>query len=181
MTGQEHDFQTAFEVSLPITIRQARREDIAKLEWHGQFTHFRRLFQRSYREQVAGNRMMLVAASDDYPIARLFMQFNSKNGVIANGLNRGYLYSFFVQEMFRGRGIGSRLIDTAEEILIERKFSVATIAVAKDNDGALRLYQRKDYEIFNEDEGKWRYADHLGRIKHVHEPCWLLAKTLQQE
>lgn len=180
MTAHDHDYHTSFYVQLPITIRAATADDVAKLEWQGEFAHFRGLFQRSYREQVAGNRLMLVATSNDYPIARLFIQFHSKNTLIANGHNRGYLYSFYVMEMFRGHGIGTQLIDRAEHILTDRGFTVATIAVAKDNAKALRLYQRRNYEIFTEDEGKWRYHDHLGKMRHVHEPCWLLAKPLQQ-
>jgi ribosomal protein S18 acetylase RimI-like enzyme len=173
-----NDDASQFAISLNITIRPARYEDIAKLEWHGEFKHFRQLFQRSYREQVEGRRLLLVAASNDFPIGRLFMQFNSKNKVTSDGKTRAYLYSFNVMEFLRGHGIGNHMMDVAEDILVERGFKIATIAVAKENAGALRLYERRGYHTFGEDEGKWRYYDHRGFVQHVHEPAYLLEKRL---
>jgi ribosomal protein S18 acetylase RimI-like enzyme len=167
-----------FSIAFNITVRQARYEDIANLEWYGQFKHFRRLFQRSYREQVEGRRILLVADSNGFPIGRLFIQFHSKNKRTSDGVTKAYLYSFHIMEMLRGYGIGTRMMDVAESILIERGFKIATIAVAKDNDGALRLYKGRGYTIFGEDEGKWRYYDHRGQLQHVHEPAYLLEKYL---
>jgi ribosomal protein S18 acetylase RimI-like enzyme len=176
MTAHENGLQ--FSVHLNITVRQARYEDIARLEWYGQFKHFRRLFQRSYREQVEGRRLLLVADSNSFPIGRLFIQFNSKNKRTSDGVTRAYLYSFHIIEVMRSCGIGTRMMDVAESILMERGFKIATIAVAKNNQGALRLYERRGYTVFGEDEGKWRYYDHLGQLQHVHEPAYLLEKNL---
>jgi ribosomal protein S18 acetylase RimI-like enzyme len=81
-------------------------------------------------------------------------------------------------EMFRGGGIGSRLIESAEADLITRKFSIATIAVAKNNAGALRLYERYGYRIFDEENSDWNYVDHQGVTRRVREPSWLLEKNL---
>jgi GNAT superfamily N-acetyltransferase len=177
MTAQDDVLQ--FSVALNISVHRARYEDIEKLEWYGQFTHYRRLFRRSYREQTVGRRLLLVADCNDFPIGRLFMQFHSKNNSIADGMVRGYLYSFYIMELMRGQGIGSRMMDVAESILIQRKYQIATIAVAKDNEGALRLYKQRGYEVFGEDEGKWRYYDHHGQLQQVHEPAWLLEKKLK--
>jgi ribosomal protein S18 acetylase RimI-like enzyme len=176
MTAQDEGLQ--FAIALNITIRPARYEDIAKLEWHGEFKHFRNLFQRSYREQIEGRRLLLVADSNGYPIGRLFMQFQSKNKVTSDGKTRAYLYSFHVMDLLRGHGIGNRMMDVAEAMLVERGFKYGTIAVAKDNVGALRLYERRGYRVFSEDEGKWRYYDHRGFLQHVHEPAYLLEKLL---
>lgn len=173
-----YDEQASFAISLEITIRQASREDVNRLEWHGQYTHFRRIFQRAYREQKRGKRLILVADQRGYPIGRLFILFEGNNRTLANGYSRGYIYSFHVMEAFQRHGIGSRMMDLAEDILRERRFQIATIAVAKNNDSALRLYQKRDYQIVGEDDGKWRYKDHKGRIHHVDEPCWLLEKHL---
>jgi len=165
-------------IALEVTIRIATKDDLPKLEWYGQFRHFRRLFRRSYRHQQLGNRLMLIADSNDFPIGRLFVQFQSSNTVIANGFSRAYLYSFHVMEMFRGRGIGTQLIETAERILRERKFTSVTIAVAKQNERALQLYRKRGYKTFADDAGEWRYYDHHGRIRYVQEPCWLMQKEL---
>ena len=169
---------TQFDVTTTITIRQMKKRDLKLLEWYGQFRHFRNLFLRSYRGQQQGNRYLLIAESNNFPVGRLFIRLNSHNAKIADGRNRAYLYSFQVMDMFRGQGIGTRMIHTAEHILRTKRFKIACIAVAKENAGALRLYQREGYSIYDEDEGHWQYLDHRGRLQHVHEPCYLLEKRL---
>jgi len=165
-------------IQLDVTIRKLRRDDLPKLEWYGEFKHYRRLFRRSYQGQVDGSRLMLVADVNDFPVGRLFIQFYSPKSRVSDGRTKGYLYSFHVMEMFRGQQIGTRLIHNAEAILRNRKFHKATIAVAKENIGALKLYQREDYVIYGEDKGQWQYYDHRGRVRSVNEPCWLLEKQL---
>jgi ribosomal protein S18 acetylase RimI-like enzyme len=168
-----------FTLTLPITIRPIEAGDLFKLEWFGAYLHFRNLFQHSYDERKDGRREMLVADCNGYPIGRLFILFTSRNHAIADGQRRAYLYSFAVMEMFRGGGIGSRLIESAEDLLIERQFLYATIAVAKNNADALRLYERYGYKIFDEENSDWDYLDHQGVRRRVREPCWLLEKQLE--
>ena len=165
-------------IQLPILIRQVKKHDLPNLEWNGQFTHYRNLFRRNFREQEEGKRILLIADSNGIPIARLFILFKSQDTDIADGKVRGYLYSFYVMEAFRKHGIGTRLIQAAENILRERNFKIATIAVSKTNIDALRLYQHLGYEEFGESSGKWQYRDHRGRLKKVNDPCWLLEKNL---
>ena len=165
-------------LAVDLTIRKVRCDDLPKLEWYGQFEHFRRIFRRAYKEQKAGKRLLLIADMNGFPVARLFIQFQGENAILVDGSQRGYLYSLHVLDMFRRQGIGSRLIAVAEQVLRQRHYAIATIAVAKDNDGALRLYQRHGYDIFEENEGRWRYTDHRGNLRRVHEPCYFLAKTL---
>lgn len=176
MSAQADIFQLS--IQLEVTIRKLQRHDLPKLEWHGQFKHYRHLFARSYQGQVDGNRLMLVADVNDYPVGRLFIQFYSPRSKVSDGRTKAYLYSFHVMEIFRGQSIGTRLIHAAETVLHKKKFHVAKIAVARDNEGALKLYQRQNYHIYGESEGRWQYHDHRGRVRYVHEPCWLLEKKL---
>lgn len=167
-----------FMIALAVTIRPALKTDLRKLEWHGEFKHFRRLFHRSYQDQLNGNRLMLIAESNQQPIGRLFIQFGASRSGLADGQHKAYLYSFHIMPAFRGYGIGTHLLDEAETILRQKGFRQATIGVSKENDGALRLYLRRQYQIADENEGKWQYYDHRGRLVQIHDPCWLLEKQL---
>lgn len=168
-------------LNLSVTLRPARHEDIPKLEWYGQYRHYRNLFQRAFREQQAGRRLILVADCNDFPIGQIAIQFEGNAAHIADGQRRGYLYSFRVMEMFRGQGLGTRLIADAEQRLLAQGFTWATIAVAKDNPAAQRLYERLGYVRFAEDPGRWTYVDHRGTLRQVDEPCWILEKSLRTE
>src|SRR5262249_42725479 len=148
MTALEHD---TLLVSIPITFRTGVRSDIPKLEWYGQYAHHRNLFQRAYREQQLGRRLILVADSNNFPIEHVFIQFITPDRAIADGSKRAYLYSLRVMEMFRGYGIGTCLIQEAEFRIRQRGFQWSTIAVAKDNQSARQLYERLGYRIFADD------------------------------
>ena len=161
-------------LQLSVVVRTATAEDIPKLEWYGQYRHFRNLFRRAYREQRTGRRLILIADVNNFPIGHLFIQFNPTT----RKRPRAYFYSFRVMEMFRGQGLGTWLLKNAEIIALNRGMRWANIAAAKDNDGARRLYERSGYRIYGEDDGQWSYVDHRGNVRHINEPCWLLEKKL---
>lgn len=169
----------SLQVEMAVTLRLAVKRDIPRFEWYGEYRHFRNLFRRAWREQVAGRRLLLVADCNDFPIGHIFIQLHSANPRISDGKTRAYLYSFRVMEIFQGHGIGTALITEAERLLVERGFRQATIAVAKDNTRALRLYERLNYAVFGEDPGRWSYTDHKGKVIKVVEPCWILEKHLE--
>lgn len=173
MTLLEH--RTAMTLQVAVTFRIATAEDLPRLEWYGQYRHFRNLLQRTYREQQAGRRLMLLADVNNFPIGQIFIQLKETT---RQRTGRAYFYSFRVMEMFRGQGIGTRLMQEAEAMAAARDISRATIAVAKDNTAARRLYERLGYHIYNEDEGSWSYVNHQGKTCYVSEPCWLLEKYL---
>jgi ribosomal protein S18 acetylase RimI-like enzyme len=49
---------------------------------------------------------------------------------------------------FRGQGLGSRLLDVADEIARAENLHRMSVIVASDNIGARRLYERKGYNEF---------------------------------
>lgn len=165
-------------LQLPVEIRLAVKSDIPKLEWYGQYAHFRALFRRAYREQERGRRLMLIADCARFPVGQVFVQLTSGDTLVADGQTRAYFYSFRVMEMFRGHGVGTRLLEEAESQVRERGFQWTTIAVTKENIAARRLYERLGYAVFRDDPGVWSYRDQHGRTRHVHEPAWLMEKQL---
>jgi ribosomal protein S18 acetylase RimI-like enzyme len=170
--------ERSLNMQMTVTFRLARQEDLPKLEWYGQYTHFRPLFRRTFREQLQGHRLMIVADCSSFPIGQIFVQLrNGENRMIRPG-QRAYLYSLRVMEMFQGKGIGTQLLAEAEAIIHSMGYHSTTLSVAKDNVKARRLYERVGYHVFGDDDGRWNYTDHRGLVRHVHEPCWLMEKYL---
>ena len=162
-----------------VQIRTANRNDLPGLEWNGEFTHFRRLFAEAYRLVELGEAIMWVAELPNVGIiGQLFVQVNSPNPAQADGVKRAYIYGFRVQALYRGAGIGSRLLKTAEEDLNQRGFQLIALNVAKDNLEARRLYERFGYRVVAPEPGIWSYIDHLGRRQQVNEPAWRMEKQL---
>jgi len=165
-------------VPVKVVFRLAEKEDLPKLEWYGEFTHFRRVFQRAYEDQRAGRRLMLLADVNGWPIGQIFIQLETYDDFYPDSSKRAYLYSFRVMDAFRSQGIGTALVRESEDILRERDYLSVSIAVAKDNPAARRLYERLGFHVYSEDAGRWHYVDHEGRTRQVVEPVWLMEKDL---
>lgn len=161
-----------------LRIRHATVLDLPALEWDGEYQHFRRLYREAMEGVRKGRRKIFVAETGDHVIGQIFVNFFSSWRNSIAGLRTGYLHSFRVKPEYRNRGIGRKLIRTAEEVLIENGFHLAVIAVAQRNDGALRLYQKLGYEIFRNDPGRWAYIDHNDQVQHISEPAFILRKSL---
>ncbi|MBA3868127.1 MAG: GNAT family N-acetyltransferase [Chloroflexota bacterium] len=166
--------QPTLNVSLPVVIRIATEEDLPRLEWYGQYIHYRNLFRRAYHDQQLGTRLMLVADCNGFPVGHVFILFIDDE----QGRKQAYLYSLRVMEMFHSQGIGTHLLMEAEAHVLAKGYHRMTIAAAKTNHVARRLYERLGYEVFMDDRGEWSYTDHLGKVIEVKEPCWLLQKTI---
>jgi ribosomal protein S18 acetylase RimI-like enzyme len=167
-----------YEIALSIQFRLARQDDLPKLEWYGQYAHFRRVFRRAYKDQLSGKRLMLIADCGSFPIGQVFINITADPTIDSQNRRRAYFYSLRVMEMFRGKGIGSRLLNEAESRAVTYGYQWAAIAAAKDNPRARQLYERIGYHVFMEDNGSWSYIDHEGRTRHVYEPCWVLEKQI---
>lgn len=176
MTATEHRVMS---VEFEIEFRIAVEEDLPKLEWHGEYMHFRRVFQRTFEDQLQGNRLMLLAVVNEWPIGQIFIQLESYDSFFMDMRKRSYFYSLRVMEPFQGKGIGTALLVEAESILIDRRYDSVSIAAAKENVRARKLYERLGYKVIAEDSGRWQYVDHEGNTRHVYEPCWILEKSLK--
>jgi ribosomal protein S18 acetylase RimI-like enzyme len=161
-----------------ILIRQAGEQDLPELEWEGRYQHFRRLYRHALAEAKRGRRVLLVAEAEGRIVGQVFIQLASARAELADGHHSGYLYAFRVRPQYRNQGIGTQLLQEAESILRGHGFRRAVIAVARQNLGALRLYESTGYRRFAEDPGEWSFVDHEGQRRYVSEPAYLLEKTL---
>ena len=162
---------------LIVQIREATEKDLPALEWGGEFSRFRLVYQRAMREANRGRQALLVAECGDDIVGQLFVLFSTVHADPRPVPYTGYLYSFRVKPSFRNQGIGGLLISKAEEILLERDFRRVLIGVAKINDDARRLYERRGYSIIAEDPGEWSFVDHENQIQRVVEPTYIMEKV----
>jgi ribosomal protein S18 acetylase RimI-like enzyme len=161
-------------------IRTLEEADLSALEWDGEYVRFRNLFRQAYEEMRGGVRLILILEHLQPPsvIGQIFIQWNSADPRLADGFARGYLYALRVKPEYRGRGLGTRLLQAAEQELLDRRMQAASIGVEKSNLRARALYERLGYRLIGEDPGRWSYIDHMGMKQNVSEPAWLMEKTL---
>lgn len=90
----------------------------------------------------------------------------------------GTVIQFDVVPEHRNRGIGTRLLARAEQLIRDRGLRRATLAVEEDNAAALRLYRRLGYREFGREPAEWdqQYPD--GTVYRYHCVCLLLQRRL---
>ena len=162
----------------PLSIRFATRDDLNALEWDGEYTHYRRLFERAIEEARRGRRILLLAEIEGQLVGQLFVQLSPRAKSSTASISSGYMYAFRVKTPYRNQGVGSQLIHEAEQNLSNRGYIRAVITVEKRNVAARRLYERAGYAVVRENSGEWSYIDHEGKLQEVREPAFVLEKWL---
>jgi ribosomal protein S18 acetylase RimI-like enzyme len=88
---------------------------------------------------------VLVARTDVGDIVG-FVQFAPEGGSYVQDVERGVVENLYVQPDQRGNGIGSELLERAEQELIDAGAERVSLEVLAANDAARRFYARHGYE-----------------------------------
>jgi len=163
----------------PICIRQASKDDLVRLEWDGEYTHFRRLYADTYTMVEQEKAVIWIAEADgDGLIGQCFVSLKGNRPELADGLIRAYIYGFRIRPAHRNQGVGTQIMYTVEQDLWKRGFRQITLNVGKDNHAARRFYNRLGYNVVGSDPGRWSYIDDKGKRRDMHEPAWRMLKNL---
>jgi ribosomal protein S18 acetylase RimI-like enzyme len=159
-------------------VRQATESDLEALEWEGEYTHFRPAYSFAMAETKRGRRLMLVAEQDQTIIGQIFVQFEITASMGQGNGPAAYFYAFRVKPSHQNQGVGTRLLQEAEDRCRSRGLKRLLISVAKSNRPARRLYERFGFEHVDDDPGRWSYVDHEGQTRKVVEPSLVFEKQL---
>jgi ribosomal protein S18 acetylase RimI-like enzyme len=85
----------------------------------------------------------IVARRDGDPVG--FVTFEVETGRYRQDAVRGMIHNIYVREPDRGEGIGSGLLDAAENALLEAGADTVALQVMADNDAARAFYDRHGY------------------------------------
>lgn len=162
-----------------VKIRQVMEEDLPAMEWEGEFSHLRRVYQDTFERTQKGLAIMWIA---DLPnvgvLGQTFIQLICDRPELADGKNRAYMFSFRVRDEYRNHGLGSKIMHTIEKDLVNRGFHYMTLNVARENIQSQHLYEKLGYGIVAPEPGIWSYPDQNGEWHTVVEPAWRMQKRL---
>jgi ribosomal protein S18 acetylase RimI-like enzyme len=164
-----------------ISFHHAQRSDLLSLEWEGEFSHFRRLYSEAYRIAELGQAVIWIAELNKVGvIGQLFVHLRSDRKDLADGETSAYIYGFRIRPAYQSKGIGTRLLEIAENDLVFRGYRIVNLNVGQDNQRARMLYERLGYRVIGSDPGRWSYYDQYGRRQDVNEPAWRMQKELYE-
>jgi len=162
-----------------IIYRQVKSSDLPRLEWNGEFTHFRNVFKNAFEKSKTGKtKLWVVEIKHVGLIGQAFVQLISSRLDLANGVDRAYIYAFRFKENYRNIGMGSSLLKIIESDLLQINFKETTLNVARENLRAIHFYQKHGFKIVAEESGEWSYRDHNNVLRTVVEPAWKMVKYL---
>jgi ribosomal protein S18 acetylase RimI-like enzyme len=162
-----------------VSIRQANKHDLPALEWDGEYTHFRRLYEDIYLMVEQGAALIWIAEMNGRGlIGQCFVSLKRNRPELADGTLRAYIYGFRVKPECRNQGVGKQMMQAIEDDLRERRFLQATLNVGQENHAAMRFYERLGYIVVGSDPGYWSYINDKGKRIDMHEPAWRMKKEL---
>ncbi len=145
--------------SLPVVVRFMRESDCALLEWHGGID-LRSWYRRQWDAHQAHEICVLVADWNDFPVGQIAIHWRGK----PTHPHIPDLQSLRVLGAFGRMSIGSRLLECAERVVVERGFNQITLAVGTQNPRAHALYERLGYHVIGEPyDDEWHYIDARGQ------------------
>jgi ribosomal protein S18 acetylase RimI-like enzyme len=116
-----------------------------------------RLSRRSFRHLLTrGNAVTLLDAHDGQVRGYVLLLF-SRSASMAR------LYSIAVHPDFAGRGVGDRLLESAETAVLERDCVSMRLEIRRDNPASLALFRRHGYRQFKEVLDY--YEDHMAALR----------------
>lgn len=116
-----------------------------------------------YDEIKQGNRIVFIYKSKDDFIAEGALVWN-KEGYTIPG-KRIYLSRLIVKKEYRNQGIGTKLLDYLIKQSAEWGCSEIVLGVDCDNESAIHLYKKKDFEVY--EHGRDEYGEFYKMIKEL--------------
>jgi ribosomal protein S18 acetylase RimI-like enzyme len=162
-----------------MVIRKAGEKDLPAMEWDGEYSHFRKLFQSLYQSSLKGETILwLVELPEVGLVGQIFVQLICSRPELADGISRAYLFSFRIKSGFRKSGIGAKLLEFVENDLRSHGYHWSVLNVDQNNYSARRFYEKYGYVVVGVENGNWSYIDQYGKHREIHEPAWRMEKRL---
>jgi GNAT superfamily N-acetyltransferase len=137
-------------------------------------------YRRRFQEHLAGMIVFLVAWDEGLPVGHGYVRWRA-----GEPLNRRFpkvpvIGDLVVKEELRSRGIGTRIMEEAEDVARARGRRRMAIGVDLANTRAQALYQRRGYvdSGIRPFRSSWSFVDRDGQFKTRTERIWYLIKDL---
>lgn len=159
------------EVVLPLTVRDLTDADLPSCAWSGGRTHLAAIakaLDRAGRGEVA---FLAVCPPSGLPVGLGGIDYAKIPGA-------GFLWMLSVHDALQSCGIGTILIQAAEQRIRARGLRRAGLAVEESNPRARELYERLGYVAYGREPDSWDEQAPDGSLVRYETVCTLMRKEL---
>ncbi|MDP2677005.1 MAG: GNAT family N-acetyltransferase [bacterium] len=110
--------------------------------------------EKDIKKAEKGDRIVYGIENDGKIVGTMQLVFRDDKEFYADGKTRAHLHHARVLEDLRGQGIGTKLMEEAENEAKRRGFTEMTLGVDEDNRQAVKLYERLGYKEFMREKGE---------------------------
>ena len=159
------------EVVVPLTIRDLTTEDLPACAWSGSPTHLASVADALERAGLGEVDYLAACPPSGLPVAIGGVDYAKAPGA-------GTLWQFAVHGALQSCGIGTILIQTAEQRIRARGLRRAELGVEECNPRARALYERLGYVAYGREPESWDEEAPDGSIVKYETVCTLMRKEL---
>jgi ribosomal protein S18 acetylase RimI-like enzyme len=160
------------EVMVPLTVRDLTREDLPACAWSGSATHLASIARALERAQHGEVEYLAVCPPSNLPVAIGGIDYTPYPGA-------GTLWQLAVYRALQSCGIGTLLIEAAEQRIRARGLYRAELAVEECNPRARALYERLGYVAYGSEPEAWDEEGEDGSLRRYETVCTLMRKELR--
>jgi len=124
-----------------LILREANSQDAEQIQ--------KNLFPNKTLEQIenriknSGHKRRIVAECNNEIIGYAVLAFRT-----VPHAHTALLHSLFVKDNFRNKGIGSKIIEYAEKLVLQNKIEILLLEVGAENKNATNLYKKLGFEEY---------------------------------
>jgi ribosomal protein S18 acetylase RimI-like enzyme len=160
------------DVVMTVTVRDLTHEDLPSCAWSGSVTHLAHVAQAVERAQRGEVAYLAVCPPSDLPVAIGGIDYTVTPGA-------GTLWQLAVHPALRSCGLGTVLIQAAEQRIRARGLHRAELGVEETNPRARALYERLGYLVCGRKPEAWDEEAPDGSITRYETMCTVMRKQLR--
>jgi ribosomal protein S18 acetylase RimI-like enzyme len=159
------------EVAVPLTIRDLTAEDLPECAWSGSRSHLVSVAEALERARLGEVDYLAACPPSGLPVAIGGVDYARAPGA-------GTLWQLAVYGALQSCGIGTILINAAEQRIRARGLHRAELGVEEGNPRARALYERLGYVAYGREPDAWDEEAPDGSVSRYETMCTLMRKEL---
>ena len=160
------------EIVMQLTIRDLTPEDLPSCGWSGSGTHLASISQALERARLGEVEYLAACPPSGLPVALGGIDYAKVPGA-------GTIWQLAVHGALQSCGIGTVLVNAAEQRVWARGLHRVELGVEESNPRASALYERLGYRAYGREPDSWNQESPDGTITRYNTMVTLMSKELR--